>query len=215
MKALLVGASGATGKNLLELLLHDDDIQQVDVFVRRELNITHKKLNVHIINFDKPDEWEKLVTGDVLFSCLGTTIKAAGSKAMQWKIDYEYQCQFANSAQINGVPQYVLVSSQGASTKSLLFYSKMKGQLEEAVQKLNFSKLIIFRPPLLLRENSDRKGEVIGVTMINSLNKLGLLRSQKPLPTRSLAEAMLKSIKILKNGNHTIAGQKIKDWSKF
>jgi uncharacterized protein YbjT (DUF2867 family) len=209
MKALLIGATGATGKDLLELLLKDEEINQVDIFVRRELHVKHEKLNSHIIDFDKPEEWKHLVKGDVLFSCLGTTLKLAGSKEAQWKIDYEYQYQFAKIAEENNVNSYVLVSAANASSKSLIFYSKMKGQLEDDVKALKFLKTIIFNPPLLLRENTDRKMEVLGAKIIIFLNTLGIFRSQKPLPTKRLAEAMLKSVKVLKNGDYSIVGQNI------
>ena len=214
MKALLIGATGATGKDLLELLLKDEEINQVDVFVRRELYVKHEKLNSHIIDFDKPEEWKHLVKGDVLFSCLGTTLKLAGSKEAQWKIDYEYQYQFAKIAKENNVNSYVLVSAANASSKSLIFYSKMKGQLEDDVKALQFLKTIIFNPPLLLRENTDRKMEVLGAKMIIFLNNLGIFRSQKPLSTKLLAEAMLKSVKVLKNGNYSIIGQNILNFLK-
>jgi uncharacterized protein YbjT (DUF2867 family) len=209
MKALLIGATGATGKDLLQLLLNDSEVKSVDIFVRRELELKHEKLTTHIINFDKPEEWENLVIGDVLFSCLGTTLKTAESKEAQWKIDYNYQYQFAEIAKKNGVSQYVLVSSAMASAKSSIFYTKMKGQLEDAVKLLNFPKLIIFKPPLLLRENSDRKAEIVGAKLIKFFNKIGLFRSQKPLSTKHLAEAMIKSVKTLKNGEYIFDGQEI------
>ena len=211
MKVLLIGATGATGKDLLEILLTDNEIQKVDIFVRRELNVKHEKLTAHVINFDKPEEWEALVTGDALFSCLGTTLKAAGSKEAQWKVDYEYQYQFADIARKNGVNKYVLVSSAGASAKSPFFYMKMKGQLDEAVKTLDFPKLIIFNPPGLIRKNSDRRGEIFAVKMMKILNKFGLFRSQKPLATKLLAEAMLKSVKTLQNGDYSISSQQILD----
>lgn len=214
MKVLLIGATGATGKDLLELLLKDDAIKEVTIFVRRELRDKHEKLNSHIINFDKPDEWKHLVTGDVLFSALGTTLKIAGSKEAQWKIDYEYQYQFAQIAKENNVNSYVLVSAANASSKSPIFYSKMKGQLEDAVKDLKFLKTIIFNPPLLIRENTDRKMEVLGANIIGFLNNLGLFRSQKPLSTKQLADAMLKSVKSLKNGEHAITGQQIMEFLK-
>jgi uncharacterized protein YbjT (DUF2867 family) len=214
MKALLIGATGATGTDLLELLLKDEEINQVDVFVRRELNVKHEKLNSHIIDFDKPEVWKHLVKGDVLFSCLGTTLKIAGSKEAQWKIDYEYQYLFAKIAEENSVNTYVLVSAANASSKSLIFYSKMKGQLEDDVKALKFLKTIIFNPPLLLRENTDRKMEVLGAKMIIFLNSLGIFRSQKPLSTKLLAEAMLKSVKVFKNGNYSIIGQNILNFLK-
>ena len=209
MKALIVGASGATGTKLVELLLKDETYNEVAVFVRHELKINHDKLKTHIIDFDQPEQWKNLVKGDVLFSCLGTTLKVAGSKEAQWKIDYDYQYNFAKWASKNEVNTYVLISASKAAADSFFFYSKMKGQLEEAVKKLSFSKLIIFKPTLLIRENSDRNMEVLGAKVISFFNKLGLLRSQKPITTNVLAKAMLNAVKGLNNGQHTIEGQDI------
>ncbi|MGK9369418.1 NAD(P)H-binding protein [Melioribacter sp. Ez-97] len=130
MKALVIGATGATGKNLLGMALKDDYFTKVDIFVRRNVSLSNEKLTVRVIDFDKPDEWEKNVTGDVLFSCLGTTRRDAGGKKAQWKVDYDYQYRFAKAASENGVRNYVLVSSDLASSKSIFFYTKMKGKLE-------------------------------------------------------------------------------------
>jgi uncharacterized protein YbjT (DUF2867 family) len=204
MKVLLIGASGATGKDLIELLLKDEDIDQIDIFVRRDLNLKHTKLKTHIIDFNTSEQWSNLVKGDVLFSCLGTTLKAAGSKSAQWKIDYDYQYSFAKIAKDNNVHTYVLVSAVNASSKSFFFYSKMKGQLEDAVKLLNFPKLIIFNPPLLLREKTDRKMEIFGAKLIKFFNKIGLLNSMKPISTKYLAKQMLNSAKELDNGVYSI-----------
>lgn len=173
MKALVLGATGATGNEILQLLLKNDKYQEVSVFVRRPLSLTHPKLQVHVIDFDALETWQHLVTGSVLFSCLGTTLKAAGSKKGQWKIDYEYQFAFASCAFKNKVATYVLISAANASSDSFLFYSKMKGQLEEAVKALSFSKLLIFRPPLLERANSSRAMEVVGVKVFRFFNSWG------------------------------------------
>lgn len=212
MKAVIAGATGATGKELLELILEDTNYKEVAIFVRREIDLKHNKLKVHIIDFDKPEAWKHLVTGDVLFSCLGTTLAAAGSKEAQWKIDYEYQYEFAKLAQENKVANYVLISSSNASATSFFFYSKMKGKLEDAVKALRLPKTIILRPPILEREGSDRKMEVLGVKAIRFFNKLGILKSQKPMTTTVLAKAMIKSVKALNNGEHTIEGQSIRDF---
>jgi uncharacterized protein YbjT (DUF2867 family) len=193
--ALILGATGATGKDLLKLLLDDDEFTQVDIFVRRTVDIKHDKLKVHLIDFDKPEEWKQFVNGDVLFSCLGTTLKTAGSKSAQWKIDYDYQYAFAQAARDNGVPNYILVSAAFASPGSLFFYAKMKGQLETAVTALGFPGLTIFNPPTLIRKGTDRPGELSGIKMISFLNKIGLFRSQKPMPTEVLAKAMIKAAK--------------------
>lgn len=209
MQAVVIGATGATGKDLLPLLLQDDSFQQVHIFVRSEPNVQHLKLTVHVIDFDKPDTWQNLVQGDVLFSCLGTTLKAAGSQAAQWKIDYEYQYEFAKCAKENGVNHCVLVSSAQASPNAKFFYTRMKGQLETAIKQLQFLKLTIFNPPILIRKNSDRTGEVAGLKIIQLLHKIGLLRSQQPLPTEVLAQAMVNCAKVQEAGTVSIEGNMI------
>ena len=88
MKALVIGATGATGKDLVYKLLNDKDYDEVNIFVRKPMNIQHPKLKTHVVDFEKPQEWQDLVKGDVAFSCLGTTLKGAGSKQAQRKVDY-------------------------------------------------------------------------------------------------------------------------------
>ncbi|WP_342043402.1 NAD(P)H-binding protein [Bacillus sp. OTU2372] len=209
MHALLIGATGATGKDLLDLLLKDDSFHQVDIFVRRNLDVQHEKLKIHVIDFDKSEQWRYLVKGDVLFSCLGTTFKTAGSKEAQWKVDYDYQYQFAKFARERNVNNYVLVSSGFSSPNSFFYYTKMKGRLEEAVKALGFPKLTIFNPPVLIRKNSDRTMEVAGLKAIQFFNKIGIFRSQEPLPTEILAQAMINSAKTKENGIFTLKGKAI------
>jgi uncharacterized protein YbjT (DUF2867 family) len=204
MKALVIGATGATGKDLVKQLLNDKDFEQVDVFVRKPLNIDNEKLKTHVVDFEKPEDWKDSVKGDVAFSCLGTTLKDAGSKEAQRKVDYEYQFQFAKAAKENNVEDYILVSAYGANPQSKIFYSKMKGELEDAVRKLHFNKITIFKPGMLERKDSERSGEVLGSRIIKFANKLGLFESQKPLPTDVLAKAMINSSKIKSNGYSSI-----------
>ena len=209
MKALILGATGATGKDLLQVLLEDQTYSQVEIFVRRDPDINHPKLRAHIIDFDKPQQWAHLVKGDVLFSCLGTTLKAAGSKDAQMKVDYQYQFEFARAAQENNVHTYVLVSASMASSKSVFFYAKMKGMLEDAVKRLGFPKLIIFNPPTLIRPNSDRKGELFATKFIAFLNSFGLFTSQKPLKTSTLACAMVNAVKTFDDGIFSLDSKEI------
>jgi uncharacterized protein YbjT (DUF2867 family) len=204
MKALVIGATGATGKDLVNQLLNDKDFDKVDIFVRKPIDIQNDKLNIHVVNFENPEEWKNMVKGDVAFSCLGTTLKTAGSKEAQRKVDYDYQYQFAKAAKENEVEDYILVSAYGADPKSRIFYSKMKGELEEAVKQLHFNKITIFKPGMLERKDSDRAGEVLGSRIIKFANKIGLLESQKPLPTNILAKAMINSSKIKSNGYSSI-----------
>lgn len=214
MKAIIAGVSGATGRDLLDLLLNDDSIEQICVFVRRDSGFSHKKMTVHTIDFDHPEQWEKLVIGDVLFSCIGTTLKTAGSKEAQKKVDYNYQLDFANAAKRNNVGTYVLVSAEFASSSSPIFYSRIKGMLEDEVKKLKFPKLIIFKPPILVRKHSDRKMEVLSVKILHFFNSLGLFKSAQPMTTELLAKAMLNSAGLLKNGAHIIQGQKIRKYAE-
>ena len=211
MKALIIGATGATGRDLLELLLGDSETEKVEIFVRRNPEIEHDKLTVHLIDFDKPEQWSHRVKGDLLFSCLGTTLKDAGSKAAQWKVDHDYQYLFAKAARENGVGACLLVSSVNASAKSPIFYARMKGQLEEDVRKLGFPKLIIFRPPSLIRKESDRKMELVGIKVLRFLNRLGLFRSMQPMPTTLLAKAMISTAGSLDNGDYIFEGKQIAD----
>ncbi|PRB04905.1 semialdehyde dehydrogenase [Chryseobacterium sp. MYb7] len=204
MKALVIGATGATGKDLVNQLLNDKEFDKVDIFVRKPVDIQNDKLRVHVVNFEKPEEWKEMVKGDVAFSCLGTTLKDAGSKEAQKKVDFDYQYEFAKAARENEVEDYILVSAYGANPQSKIFYSKMKGELEDAVKQLHFNKITIFKPGMLERKDSERTGEVLGSRIIKFANKLGLLESQKPLPTDILAKAMINSSKIKSNGYSSI-----------
>ena len=196
MKALVIGATGATGKDLVKQLCQDSDFDEIDIFVRRRSDFHHEKVKAHLVDFDHPEEWKHLVKGDVAFSCLGTTLKSAGSKENQKVIDYDYQFNFAKAAKENNVQDYILVSAYGASPDSKIFYSRIKGELEEAVKNLKFEKTTIFKPGMLERKNTDRNGEVFGLKIIKFLNKFGLFKSQQPLPTDVLAKAMIVASKI-------------------
>ena len=203
MKALIIGATGATGKDLLSQLLADDTYSELHCFVRKPLTLTHPKLHAHVVDFETPEAWADLLRGDVAFSCLGTTLAVAGSKEAQWRVDYDYQYNFAEHCRNNGVPTFVLVSAAGAKAQSKLFYNRMKGQLEDAVKALGFARLLIFQPSVLVRKGSDRKGEQFGLKMIVFLNKLGLFKRYRPMPTSVLAEKMRKEVAIAPKGVHT------------
>ena len=180
LHALIIGATGATGRELVQLLLKDDDFHQVSIFVRNAPAIKHEKIKINVIEFKELEKYKDLIKGDVLFSALGTTKKDAGGKDQQYEIDYTYQYKFAKIAAENGVGQLSLVSSVGANAKSSFFYPKIKGKLEKAVKKLNFKKIDIFQPPMLIRQpDLMREGEKSGIKILNTLNKIGILKSQK------------------------------------
>ena len=209
MKGLIIGATGATGKDLLAKLLEDEAFSEIHSFVRKPMSISHPKLHAHVVDFDTPEAWADLLHGDVAFSCLGTTLAVAGSKDAQWRVDYDYQYAFAEHCKNNGVPTFVLVSAAGAKAQSKLFYNRMKGALEEAVKKLNFPRLLIFQPSILIRSNSDRSGENFTVKAFNFLNKLGILKRYRPMPTEVLAEKMLSAVYNSPKGTFTFTLNKI------
>ncbi len=209
MKALVLGATGAIGKDLVELLLQDNSVERVDIFVRREVSFSSAKLVTHVVDFEHPESWADQLQGDVLFSCLGTTIKAAGSQEAQWKVDYTYQYNAAKAAREQGVPTYVLISSVGANAKSGVFYTRMKGTLDDAVLALGFPSCHILRPTSLIRKGSDRFGEKAGVAVLKALNAIGLLRSLAPMPTEAVAAAMIRLAQSGRQGAEVITGQDI------
>ena len=209
MKGLIIGATGATGKDLLAKLLEDEAFSEIHSFVRKPMSISHPKLHAHVVDFDTPEAWADFLHGYVAFSCLGTTLAVAGSKDAQWRVDYDYQYAFAEHCKNNGVPTFVLVSAAGAKAQSKLFYNRMKGALEEAVKKLNFPRLLIFQPSILIRSNSDRSGENFTVKAFKFLNKLGILKRYRPMPTEILAEKMLSAVYNSPKGTFTFALNKI------
>jgi uncharacterized protein YbjT (DUF2867 family) len=159
MVALLLGASGLTGGYCLQELLDNPAFEKVITPLRKEIGIKHTKLEQVVIDFEKIVDYQAQFKADVVFCCLGTTIKKVGSKAAFKKIDYEYPLQFAKIALLGGAHTYVLVSSMGASMKSLFFYSQVKGELESELKKLNYQTLIILQPSVLL---GDRKEHRLG-----------------------------------------------------
>mgnify|MGYP001292749657 CR=1 FL=1 len=190
--ALILGATGATGQELVKLLLENPIYDKVTIFVRREVEIFHKKLNIHIINFSKLNEYKDLINGDVLFSALGTTLKDAGSKEKQYIVDYTYQFEFAKIASENRINTYSLVSSLGANVNSLFFYTKIKGKLEKNINQLDFKTIQIFQPPSLIRQPElMRSVEKISVKLFQKISNFGILRSFKPISVEVLASKML------------------------
>ena len=190
--AIVLGATGATGRALLQQLLEHPAFGSVTIFVRKAPALTHEKLKVHVIDFSKLQTYKNLIDGDVLFSALGTTRKDAGSKAKQYEVDYTYQYEFAKMALNNEVDHYALVSSYGADETSLFFYLKIKGALEEAIKKLSFQSICIYQPPSLIRQpDLLRPAEKRAIWMMKKLSRIWFLRSQQPLSVATLAEKMI------------------------
>jgi len=204
-KAIVIGATGMVGTQLIKLLIENPDYSEIISFVRRSGGIISPRLTEHVIDFDKPETWKGLVKGNVLFSSLGTTIAQAKTKDAQYKVDFTYQFNVAKIAAENGVTKYVLISSAGANPESKVFYVKMKGELEKAIQSLPFDIISVIKPGLLAGDRiENRPGEKIGYTLLNGLNKLGLFKRYKPIQASIVAKAMVNAAKAKKSGSYTL-----------
>ena len=193
MKAIVIGGTGATGKELVAQLLEDPRFEEVTALVRRPYFGPHPKLKEVLVDFEKLDRYRDEIRGEVAFSCLGTTLKDAGGKEAQWRVDHDYQLEFATLAKANGVESFVLLSAFGASAGSSFFYNKMKGTLEQNLQKLDFPRLVILHPGGIERPGSTRAGEKTMMKTLKIFNALGLFKGYAPLPTNRLAKAMIAS----------------------
>lgn len=207
MKAIVIGATGAVGKDLVEELLSRGEYEKIITFTRRPLDIKSEKIESCIIDFDRPSDWAHLVKGDVLFSALGTSLKQAGSKEAQYRIDHDYQLSFAKAARENGVPHVVLVSSLGAKRSSSIFYLKLKGLIERDVEALQFPQLSILRPPSLIRKHAKRPAETVSVKLFQLANALGLFKTMAPVPTEAVARKMADLGLETKKGVEILTGQ--------
>ena len=202
--AIIIGASGLTGKALLYQLLQDDSFNRVIVFVRKELTIAHAKLTQHAIDFNNLSSYKDLIKSDVVFCCMGTTIKTAGSQEAFKKVDFTYPIQFAKLAKENNVPVFCLQSSLGADAKSNNFYLKTKGETEDAIKALNFQSFATFRPSMLLGDRTEfRLGEKIGKVVMQALSFafIGKLKRYKAIHVKQVANAMIKHAKSGMVGN--------------
>jgi uncharacterized protein YbjT (DUF2867 family) len=191
--AIIIGATGLVGSTLVKQLLENQAYSKIVLLLRKPLNIIHSKLIQEIIDFDKLDASK--IVGDDLFCAMGTTLKKAGSKEAQYKIDCTYPYEIAKIAKVNGVKQFILVSSVGANFDSSNFYLRTKGDLEKKMKSLGFQNFVCVRPSMLLGDREEyRLGEKIGAVLSNFLSPLlyGSLRKYHGIESSDVAKAMQK-----------------------
>ena len=155
--AVLIGATGLVGSEILNFILNDGRFSKINIFVRRSTGVSDPKLEEYIVDFENLGRWRHQIKGDILFSALGTTLKQAVTREAQRVVDYDYQLRVAQAGKINGISNYVLVSAPNADTKSMLAYTKMKGDLERDIMKLSFPKVTFIRPGLLKGPRSQKR----------------------------------------------------------
>jgi len=207
----LLGASGLTGSNLGELLDEESDIFEVYAPVRK-LKKKFKNVLELKVDFTNTDEIDALPKPEIVFCCIGTTIKKAGSEEAFLSIDYELVIQLAKIALKKGCVQFHLISSVGANSNSNVFYLRTKGQTESDLQKMGFNATFIYRPSALLgNRNESRPGEQIGIGLSKLLSPLflGSLKKYKPIEAEAVVKVMLNLAKQSLQGFHIFESSEI------
>lgn len=203
MIAVIAGSTGMVGSILLDKLLNDDAITEVISVSRKSVHIENKKLQeILVTDLSELHSHQTELKGDVYFCCLGTTIKDAGSRENFKKVDYEGVIEFAKIAKMNNAQAFVVISAYGASAKSFFFYSRVKSETEAALKQLGLTRLVIFKPSLLIgNRKSFRLGEKISVTIMKALAPILPKALKKRMMTYAtdLAEKMLVEGKALQS----------------
>ena len=197
--AVVIGATGLIGTELVHKLEQNAKYDKVIVLARRDVKWESNKVENAVIPFEKIEQQE-LPQGADYFCALGTTIKQVGSQAEFRKVDYEYVFHFAKAAKKCSANSFHLVSSIGANPHSANFYSKTKGQVEKAISNLDLNKFRIYRPSLLIGKRDklgqpNRFGEEIVTAVYNKAKFLftGFLKQYEPITAERVAEAMLSN----------------------
>lgn len=194
--ALIAGASGLIGSQLLPLLLASDRYAKVIAVGRRPVPVVHPKLEQRLVDFDRLEDSRFALVADDVYCCLGTTMRQAGSKKAFYTVDYLYVVKLAALTAANFAAQLLVVSAMGADARSRIYYNRVKGEMEEAVRQTPFRAVHLFRPSVLLGERSEqRPGEQLGAALLRVLRPVlrGPLRRFRAVPAATVAQAMLQA----------------------
>lgn len=209
--AIIIGSTGLVGSHLVEQLIRSKYYSKIILLNRRKSTYNHSKIEEQVINFDQPDL--NSVLGEDVFCAIGTTIKKAGSKEAQFKIDCEYPSQLAKLLHSKNAKQFILVSSIGANINSGNFYLRTKGQLEKNIEALNYGACLILRPSFILgHRNEFRLGEKIGIIFMKVLAPLmlGPIKKYKGVQASDIATKMIAVANENFKGKHVFESDSIK-----
>jgi uncharacterized protein YbjT (DUF2867 family) len=205
--ALILGASGLIGQELLADLLASDTYEKVVALVRTSMNMTHPKLQELVIDFNSIDL--KGIKPHHVFCTIGSTIKKAGSKDAFRRIDKEIPLEIAQLCHKNGAELFAIVTSMGADENSFFFYNKVKGEVENGLLNIGFKYLGIFRPSMLLGKRQEKRmGEKIGQFLMNRLDFL-TPNLYKAIHVKKVANAMLQYAEIPLEGHSIVLSDKM------
>jgi uncharacterized protein YbjT (DUF2867 family) len=193
MKAIVIGATGLVGNLILKEILDDNDFSEVRIFIRKTTGIIDPKLKEIISPMDDIYALSSEIHGDVLFNALGTTIKKAGSREEQQRIDRDLPVSFARIASKNGVKIMLNVSSVGASLKGG-FYLKTKAEMEKGTEEFFPGAVFHFRPGFLAGHRKEfRFMEKIASVVMKIIDPIltGNSKKYSSMPADKLAKAMV------------------------
>lgn len=210
--ALLFGATGLTGRYVYHYLLKELQYSRIRVFTRSPFLLNNPKVENIVIDFDDPSSYKNQIAGDVLFCCLGTTRRKAGSRENFRKVDFEYVARIAEVAEKTGVKKFLVISSVGADSESKNYYLRVKGEMENFLIHTAIPQVVILRPSLLLgRREEFRFGEEIGKQIYSFLKFLfvGPLRRYRGIHAKTVARAMVRLADVDTIGRQIIQSDQI------
>ena len=201
--AWIAGASGLVGGELLRLLLADGAFDRVVSVGRRTVAVESPKLTQVRVDFADAASFEALAPADVAFSCLGTTIKKAGSREAFRAVDHDAVLAFAKAARAKGAKALVHVSSLGADRSSRTFYASVKGEVEEDLAALGFESVFALRPSILDGERAEsRPLERVGLAFARALGPV--LGKYRPTEASAVARTMIAKARSMDPGAHVV-----------
>ena len=192
--AIILGATGLTGTILLEKLLNDDRYKTIKLFSRKEIDGLPSKVIQFIGDILELDNFKKDFTADEVYCCIGTTAKKTPDKQLYKKIDFGIPVTAAKLAKANGIPSFLVISAIGANAESSIFYSKTKGEMEQAVLLEKIEKTHILQPSIIGGDRQEKRiGEKIGLVVIKLLQPLflGKLKKYSITKAKDIAQAMI------------------------
>ncbi len=192
--ALLLGATGLVGRQLLQLLLNDARWHRVTVMARQEAPFVRPKLQWCVTTFDEPAAALPAGSFTDFFDCMGTTIRQAGSQQAFRNVDFTIPLAVAKAARAQGATHASVVSAMGADPASRIFYNRVKGEVEVAFGTLGFTSLHLLRPSLLLGKRMEqRPGEKVASVAMRLLGPLfvGPLRNYRAIASQAVAQALV------------------------
>lgn len=209
MRAIVFGGSGLIGQSLLRQLATDSFFPSVTAIHRRSIDVP-SGVDQEIMPLEEINSLERGWKDAVVFVALGTTMAKAGSKDKFRHVDHDLVVGIAEAARKHGAAQLHIVSALGADKHSRIFYNRVKGEMETAVEGCKLPVTYIYQPSILDGPRQEKRtGEQIGLALIKFIKPLliGPLRSYRAIHIDQVAKAILYQAKHAQPGFHRIASQ--------